>query len=118
MQDLTVRRARVGETEPRVVTVFRSRLRGEHEHEYSEMAARMEAIASAMPGFVEIKGFTAEDGERVSLVTFASMRAHEAWRDHPEHRAAQRMGRDLFYSEYRIVVCEEIAERSFVRDDP
>lgn len=69
-----------------------------------------------MPGFVELKGFTADDGERVSLVIFDSMGAHEAWRDHPDHREAQRMGRERFYSEYRIVVCEQVAERSFVRD--
>ena len=46
-----------------------------------------------MPGFVDFKSFVADDGERVSIVTFASVETHRAWRDHPEHRAAQHMGR-------------------------
>jgi heme-degrading monooxygenase HmoA len=96
-----------------VVTVFRSRLREEHEREYSDMAARMVELAASIPGFVEIKSFTADDGERVSIVTFESIEAHKAWRDHPEHRAAQAAGRERFYSEYQIWVCEAPAERAF-----
>jgi hypothetical protein len=36
-----------------------------------------------MPGFGEIKAFTADDGERVSLVSFASPEEHAAWRRIP-----------------------------------
>ena len=48
--------------------------------------------------------FVAEDGERVSLITFDSSAAHAAWRDDPRHRAAQRQGRDEFYERYSIQV--------------
>jgi hypothetical protein len=36
-------------------------------------------------------------------------------RVHPEHRAAQRKGRDSFYSEYRIQVCPVARETRFPR---
>jgi heme-degrading monooxygenase HmoA len=96
-----------------VVTVFRSRLAPGAVDEYHETADRMEAAASAMPGFVDFKTFDAPDGERVSIVTFADLPSHEAWRDHAEHREAQAAGRDRFYASYQIQVCECRAVRRF-----
>lgn len=101
----------------RVVTVFRSRLRDGARTAYESDSARMAALAHEMPGFVELKTFTADDGERVSLVTFASEETHTAWRDHPDHRGAQRRGRAEYYDEYLIQVCRVVAERRFARPD-
>jgi heme-degrading monooxygenase HmoA len=86
-----------------VVTVFRSRLRRDADA-YPDHAARMSALARTMPGYVEHKAFTAEDGERVTVVTFADRAAHDAWAGHPEHRAAQRAGVRDYYEEYSITV--------------
>jgi heme-degrading monooxygenase HmoA len=97
----------------RIMTVFRSRLRPESVAEYHETAARILELARTMPGFVDFKSFEADDGERVSIVTFASRETHDAWRDHPEHRAAQQLGRDRFYSSYDISVSEVTGERHF-----
>ncbi len=88
-----------------IVTIFRSRLRAEHEDEYAVWAQRMHSLATDMPGFVGIKTFTADDGERVSIVEFESVETHAAWRNHLVHREAQRLGRERFYSEFRIQVC-------------
>jgi heme-degrading monooxygenase HmoA len=97
-----------------VVTVFRSRLRpGAHAGGYGELAGRMEARARAMPGFLDFKTFTAADGERVSIVVFDTFEHHCAWRADPEHRAAQRRGRDTFYAEYSISVCARHHHREF-----
>jgi len=30
----------------------------------------------------------------------------QAWKKVPEHREAQRLGREFFYTEYRIQVCD------------
>ena len=86
-----------------VVTVFRSRLRPDASA-YADDAAAVAALARSMPGYVEHKAFTAPDGERVTLVTFADRASHDAWRDHPEHRAAMRRGIDAYYEEYSISV--------------
>lgn len=96
-----------------IVTIFRSRLRPDHLEEYGRVADRMHELASAMPGFVSFKTFTAADGERVSLVEFESWETHEAWRNHPEHRLAQQLGREKFYAEFRIQVC--LVERDYER---
>ena len=89
-----------------VITVFRSRRRPEGEPDYQRVAAAMEAAAREMPGFVDFKTFSADDGEKVSLVTFATPAAQQAWRDDPRHRRAQQQGRDQFYVEYSIQVGE------------
>ena len=65
-----------------------------------------------MPGFREFKTFTAEDGERISIAAFDGIESHDRWRDHPDHRAAQRRGREEFYAEYRISVAEVLREHS------
>jgi heme-degrading monooxygenase HmoA len=89
-----------------VVTVFRSRRRDESEAAYADVAGEMEAAARATPGFIDFKTFVAEDGERVSLVTFDSTATHRTWRDDPRHRRAQQQGRDDFYLEYSVQVGE------------
>jgi heme-degrading monooxygenase HmoA len=94
-----------------VVTIFRSRLRPENQETYQQTAARMHDLAQQMPGFLSIKTFDAPDGERVSIVEFESEEAHNAWRKHPEHQEAQRLGRKLFYSEFQIQVCK--VERAY-----
>jgi len=87
-----------------IITVFRSRLRPDGAAAYAEHAERMAELARGMPGYLEHKLFVAEDGERVTLVRFADQATHDAWRTHPEHRAAQRAGRDGYYLEYSITV--------------
>lgn len=103
----------------RVVTVFRSRLlQGAETNGYGELAAHMENRARAMPGFVDFKSFVADDGERVSVIVFDTIAHQHAWRDDPEHRVAQQRGRDAFYSEYSVSVCQELARRSFQSLEP
>jgi heme-degrading monooxygenase HmoA len=90
---------------PESITVFRSRLRDDVPDDYVPLAAELEARAARFAGFVEFKQFTAADGERLALVTFASDEAEAAWRDDAAHRAAQQQGRDRFYREYDVAVC-------------
>ena len=88
-----------------VVTVFRSRLRPDADA-YAEQAARMSELARTMPGYLEHKVFTADDGERVTLVTFSDRASHDAWGSHPDHREAQRAGVRDYYETYSISVGE------------
>jgi heme-degrading monooxygenase HmoA len=97
-----------------MVTVFRSRLVDQPDG-YDATADEMEVGARAVPGFVDFKTFRADDGERVSIIVFDSPESHAAWRDDPAHRDAQRRGRQEWYAEYHIQVCELRSERTFVR---
>jgi heme-degrading monooxygenase HmoA len=90
--------------EGQIVTVFRSRLRADEADAYAAHAAQMSDLARTMPGYVEHKIFVAADGERVTLVTFADRESHNGWRDHPDHRVAQRAGISDYYETYSISV--------------
>ena len=97
--------------------MFRSRLRPGVEAEYGKLAAKMTELAQGMPGFLDSKTFTHADGERMTVVTFADMESHTAWRDHPAHRVAQDLGRTRFYSEYSIQVGISSHSQSFKLDE-
>jgi heme-degrading monooxygenase HmoA len=99
-----------------IVTVFRSRLRPDVRDDYVALANRMNEIAATMPGYISHKGFFAEDGERVTIVEFETEEGMRTWRMHPEHREAQRKGREQYYSEYHVQICNVVREANFVRD--
>lgn len=102
----------------KIVVVFRSRLRADADLSALEAAAmRMYELASAMPGFVSYKDFTASDGESVSIVEFADSTSLLAWRNHPDHRRMQQRGREEFMAEYHIQVCRLEREYAFKAGD-
>lgn len=97
-----------------VVIVFRARLRPEVNQEaLTQLGQRMYEIASSMPGYISYKDFAAEDGESVAIVEFESLETLAAWREHPEHQAAQQRGRDEFFAEYHIQVCTPVRDSRF-----
>jgi heme-degrading monooxygenase HmoA len=96
-----------------IVTVFRSRLRPSIRDEYVALVDRMNELAMTMPGYVSHKGFFADDGERVTIVEFEHEEGMRAWRTNPEYRAAQKLAREKFYSEYHIQVCTVDRQSSF-----
>jgi len=97
----------------RRLIVFRSRLRDGVADVYGPHAERMYQRAVDMPGFVAAKDFSAEDGERVALIEWDGVEGLAAWRDLPEHRAAQDQGRASYYASYRLDVCEITRTSSF-----
>jgi len=98
-----------------VMVVFRSRLRPGIEEEFAELADKMMMIAESMPGFISYKVYTSEDGERCSIVEFASHEQLLAWRHLPAHREAQRIGREHYYEEYTLQVADPVRESQFKR---
>jgi heme-degrading monooxygenase HmoA len=100
---------------PEVITIFRNRLMEGAGAEYSKLAPHIAQLAQSMPGFVDSKTFTAPDGERVTLVTFANQESHNGWRDHTEHVAARARGIEEFYSTYSIQVGTVTYSNQFVR---
>ena len=97
-----------------IVVLFRSKLVDAPEG-YAEMAAEMEAIARTMPGFIDVKGYLAEDGERLTVVRWESQETMRQWREQARHRVAQRMGRERWYTYYKMEVAEVVREAAFER---
>jgi heme-degrading monooxygenase HmoA len=100
-----------------IVTVFRSRLMPNVREEYVALVDRMIEVAKTMPGYISHKGFFADDGERVTIVEFEHEEGMRAWRMNPEHRAAQKKAREIYYSEYSVQVCNLVRESRFKREE-
>lgn len=92
-----------------VIVVFRSRLQpGVDLSALEKIGLRMYELASAMPGFISYKDYTAADEETLTLVEFDTEAHLIAWRDHPEHLAVQEEARRSVFAEYHITVCSPL----------
>jgi len=73
--------------------------------EYAATAERLRRLAIERYG---CRGFTScTEGDReIAISYWDSEERIRAWREDPEHRAAQRQGRDRWYRSYRVQVVE------------
>jgi len=97
-----------------MVVLFRSKLVDAPDG-YDAMAVEMEDLARTMPGFVDVKAFKAEDGERLTVVWWENEETLKGWRENVRHRVAQRLGRERWYEYYKIEVAEIVRQNSFDR---
>jgi heme-degrading monooxygenase HmoA len=96
-----------------VVVVFRITHRSDLPvAEYEATGARMMEIVSSMPGFLGLDYAEVEGGELL-VARFESHEALAEWRNHPEHQAAQQLGRERFFASYRIDVCDTVRSYEF-----
>jgi heme-degrading monooxygenase HmoA len=95
---------------------FRSKLTPEAGRDYEEMAGEMESLARSHPGFIDVKAFKAEDGERLTLVWWENAETLRTWAENVRHLQAQRMGRERWYEYYKIEVAEVVRMSRFQRD--
>lgn len=87
------------------IVLFRIRTRPDvDERAYGEAFERMLERVQRIPGFVDITGYTGEDGSEMAIGRFESREAIEAWRDDPEHVATRRRGRAEFFDAYDITI--------------
>src|SRR5262245_60439079 len=101
-----------------ILIAFRSRLTDAAGADYVAAARELEARAREAPGFVDVRSYTAADGERLTLVWWQDAESLKAWRHLPRHVEAQRAGRARWYEYYRIEVAEVIRDSSFAREPP
>jgi heme-degrading monooxygenase HmoA len=64
---------------------------------------------------VDVKAYTAADGERLTIVRWQDLETPRQWRENPEHRAAQAAGRARWYEFYELEVAEVMRESHFAR---
>jgi heme-degrading monooxygenase HmoA len=99
-----------------MVVVFRARRTPEGDgEEYMVQLKRMSDLARRMPGYISHKPYVAEDGERLTLFEWESADTLRAWATHPEHVPVKQLGRQKFYTEYHLQVCELVRDSKFTR---
>ena len=98
-----------------IVILFRSRLTAAAAADYAAMDAELDALVRNQPGFVDVKSFTAADGERLTLVWWQDRETLLQSRNLPRHREAQQTGRTKWYEYYKMEVAEVFRASDFQR---
>jgi heme-degrading monooxygenase HmoA len=98
-----------------VIVLFRSRLTSAAGQDYGAMAQEMVETARTMPGFLDVKSYQAEDGERLTVVKWQDEETLAAWREHARHRIAQRLGREKWYENFHLEVAHLVRSSEFQR---
>lgn len=86
------------------VVMFRATIRA-LDDEYGRTAARMRELALRDFGCLEFHAVTEGDRE-LALSYWPDEESIRAWKNHPEHLAAQRAGRERWYESYSVEIAE------------
>jgi heme-degrading monooxygenase HmoA len=54
-------------------------------------------LAKTMPGFVDVRAYASDAGERLTVVWWEDEETLRAWRTHARHLVAQEAGRERWY---------------------
>jgi heme-degrading monooxygenase HmoA len=100
-----------------VLALFAFRVRPEVQAEFQQLVGRMAELVHQVPGFISMDLFASEDGRMLAVPRFESEEALLAWRNHPEHVAAQKKGKADYFEDYWIDVCSTIRSYEFHRAD-
>jgi len=98
-----------------IVILFRSELTSAAGVDYAQTSDALESYVKTRPGFIAVKSFTAEDGERLTIVWWKDRETLEQWRMDPRHVSAQNTGRERWYEYYKMEVAEVFRESKFER---
>lgn len=90
--------------EPPYYAVIFSSHRTAGDNGYAEMADRMAELAAAQPGFLGMESVREDLGITVSY--WESLESIANWRTNAEHRDAQRLGYQEWYSDFRVRVAK------------
>ena len=96
------------------VVIFRSTRKLDAGVLYSQWSEKMEYLVKTIDGYEHHFAFRDElSREGVTVSYFTSLEAISQWKNLDEHKLAQQVGRDSFYEEYSIQVCEVLREYGF-----
>ena len=79
---------------------------------YLDLAASLRPELEKIDGFISIERFASlvQEGKILSLSFWRDEQAVQAWREHAQHREAQKAGRNELFQDYRIRVAEVVRD--------
>lgn len=98
-----------------LIILFRSKLTDLAGADYQAMNTELESLVRQNAGFIDVKGYTSEDGERLTVVWWRDEESLRDWRELMRHRQAQQTGRAKWYQYYEMEVANVIRTSSFAR---
>lgn len=86
--------------EPPYYAVIFSSTRTAGDRGYSAMAEKMFELAEEQPGFLGVE--SAREALGISVSYWTDLESIQRWKANLEHLEAQRLGREAWYSAYRV----------------
>lgn len=87
---------------PYYAVIFTS-VKDSNTKDYAEMAESMYALAAQQPGFLGVE--SAREAVGITVSYWSSREAIQQWKMHADHRLAQKLGQEQWYSTYKIRIC-------------
>ena len=95
--------------------IFHSVRTAHSEELYQEHSAKMENLVKSVKGYISHQSQRdAQTREGVTISCFESLEAIKTWREHPEHKETQELGRTHFYENYEVKVVKVEREYEWV----
>ncbi len=88
---------------PYYAVIFTSQ-RTEGDHGYGEMVEKMLSLAAQQPGFLGTE--SARDGVGITVSYWSDREAISAWKNNIDHKLAQKLGREKWYSDYKVRIAK------------
>lgn len=70
---------------------------------YADMAHRMNVLVEKQPGYMGRSDRT-EGKQEITISYWQDFDSIKAWKQHPEHQAAQALGRSMWYKNYTVEI--------------
>ncbi|MCG2581887.1 MAG: antibiotic biosynthesis monooxygenase [Marinobacter sp.] len=88
---------------PYYAVIFSSH-RTDGDNGYAEMAERMAELAAEQPGYLGME--SARENLGITVSYWESLEAIRNWKKNAEHQEAQRIGRQQWYSSFRVRIAK------------
>ena len=95
---------------PYYAVIFTSK-RTEGDNGYDAMMEIMAKLSTEQPGYLGRESTRGADGFGISVIYYKDEASILAWKAQAQHAAAQRIGRERWYSHYEMRVCK--VERAY-----
>lgn len=90
--------------------IFRAEI-NELDPSYSTTAPQIRDLAMSKYGCLDFTAFT-EGKEEIAISYWPSLEHISAWNNDPEHKEAQKRGREIWYKNYNVQIVKVVREYS------
>ncbi len=95
---------------PYYAVIFTS-LRTHGDNGYSDMANSMVQLAAEQPGFLGIE--SAREGLGITVSYWLDLESIKQWKANAEHLVAQKLGREQWYTSFRVRIAKVERDHGF-----
>jgi heme-degrading monooxygenase HmoA len=82
----------------------------EFDDEYVQMAGQLRELAISKYGCQDFTAVT-EGNEEIAISYWETLEQIRDWKNDPQHRFAQKLGREKWYKSFSVEVCEIVRSR-------